>query len=449
MQKDVVITERLQIKNFFSVEDFDWIIKDVNVITGGIAAGKSLCIKLAYFFESILHKIISFADKGVFTRQLVYARITEEFNKIFHSQNHEHDYRDTIIKYTFTVSESSLKFDLSAKWDKNTGGLKWHSIYINEHIAQWRNKIKSQNKKDIDAVRRTILKDVTGEFHNCFPIMTVFLPTTRAIASVVNTSKTDNTITQDIFLNEFILSTNFNFWMTDNEKLSNTNMILRPYKLSVSIKEDKKAVPKELVFRTTGKNKREITPLEMSSGQQEVIFLLLIMNSLYESSYFRYDGKINFFSFNNFSLFIEEPSTHLFPQEQKTTIEFIVNIFRMLKDSSNKKPRFFITTHSPYTLNVINNILFKGKIIKDHPDQLKNINKKIRFPHLFHDEISACFINDKEKYDGTKKQCRDMMNKAEGLMSADEIVDISFIINNDTNDLRSLNSELLDVKEKR
>jgi len=121
----------------------------------------------------------------------------------------------------------------------------------------------------------------------------------------------------------------------------------------------------------------------------------------------------------------------------------------MLKDSSNKKPRFFITTHSPYTLNVINNILFKGKIIRDHPDQIENINKKIRFPHLFHDEISAYFINDKEKCDGTKKQCRDMMIKAEGIMSADEIVDISFTINNDTNDLRSLNSKLLDVKEKR
>lgn len=64
------------------------------------------------------------------------------------------------------------------------------------------------------------------------------------------------------------------------------------------------------------------------------------------------------------SIFIEEPSAHLFPDEQKETIQYIVNIFRNLQGIKNKKARFFISTHSPYVLNVINNMLKKGYLIE-------------------------------------------------------------------------------------
>jgi AAA15 family ATPase/GTPase len=47
-------TEFLKIRNFFSIKEFDWDIKGFNVITGGMGAGKSLCLKLLYFFERSL-----------------------------------------------------------------------------------------------------------------------------------------------------------------------------------------------------------------------------------------------------------------------------------------------------------------------------------------------------------------------------------------------------------
>jgi predicted ATPase len=58
------IRECLKIRNFFSIKEFDWDIKGFNVITGGMGSGKSLSLKLLYFFERSLEVSIlsSFFD---------------------------------------------------------------------------------------------------------------------------------------------------------------------------------------------------------------------------------------------------------------------------------------------------------------------------------------------------------------------------------------------------
>jgi len=446
MRKKEGITERLVIKNFFSIAEFTWVIKDFNVLTGGVAAGKSLCIKLAYFFESILNKVISGSFKDEFTKVYFYTRITNEFNEIFHSQDHEHDYRYTNITYTFEAN--NREFDLSVKWDARYKRLKWKSKYIDSHIEKWYNKIK--NKKDNDEARRIILENINAEFRFHFPIMPLFFPATRAITSIIDTEKIGNNIVRDKFFRDFIPNTKYiNNWSLFDKSLSKINKILHPYKLSLSRKLVKVSQTAELIYRTTGRSKRVIEPLEMSSGQQEVVFLLALINHLDLFLFMRHAGGMKFFPAKNISLFIEEPSTHLFPQEQKTTIEFIIENFRILKDDKKIHTKVFLTTHSPYTLNVLNNALFKGKIIKDHPDQIKKINKKIKFHHLFRDETTAFFIEDQEKCDKQKKQCRNMMNNKRELIFASEIAEISYGINRDTNALEDMNEELKKQQEEK
>jgi predicted ATPase len=75
---------------------------------------------------------------------------------------------------------------------------------------------------------------------------------------------------------------------------------------------------------------------------------------------------ITFIYGESLSIYLEEPSAHLFPKEQKLLIEIIVSLFRKQIESGRC---FFITTHSPYILNVINNILEKG-CLKETIDSL-------------------------------------------------------------------------------
>jgi hypothetical protein len=140
------------------------------------------------------------------------------------------------------------------------------------------------------------------------------------------------------------------------------------------------------------------------------------------------------------SVFIEEPSAHLFPLEQKQTIELVVEIFKQLKETE-VPVRLFITTHSPYILNSMNNILKKGALIKKHGGKSDVINAEVSIPHLYIDEVSAYFID----IDGTGKS---MVDEKERYIYADKIRDISYAIDEDTTKLLELNNELLDGEDR-
>jgi predicted ATPase len=135
------------------------------------------------------------------------------------------------------------------------------------------------------------------------------------------------------------------------------------------------------------------------------------------------------------SLFIEEPSAHLFPLEQKQTIELIVQIFNSLKDEKNFV-RFFITTHSPYILNSLNNILKKGSLLEKYKNKEEEINDAVRIPHLFVEEISAYFIDS----DGVG---RSMIDENEKYIYDDKIAEISYSIDEDARKLSELKNEFL------
>ena len=58
------------------------------------------------------------------------------------------------------------------------------------------------------------------------------------------------------------------------------------------------------------------------------------------------------------AVYIEEPEAHLFPSTQKLIIEFMAEAFR----ARSKKMCLVLTTHSPYILTSINNLLQAGQL---------------------------------------------------------------------------------------
>jgi predicted ATP-dependent endonuclease of OLD family len=81
-----------------------------------------------------------------------------------------------------------------------------------------------------------------------------------------------------------------------------------------------------------------------SSGQQEVVWIL---NLLYY--YLLQNKKTNFI--------IEEPESHLFPDAQNQITELIALVH-------NAGHSVFLTTHSPYILGSLNNLLYAGQSSK-------------------------------------------------------------------------------------
>ncbi|MEZ4657994.1 MAG: AAA family ATPase [Caldilineaceae bacterium] len=97
------------------------------------------------------------------------------------------------------------------------------------------------------------------------------------------------------------------------------------------------------------------------SGQQEVIrilqdaFLIILDNE----SAFRV---------------IEEPEAHLYPLAQKQLMEVLALVL------NSTDSQFIITTHSPYILSIVNNLLFATRVAKMNPlatDEVESVIPKL------------------------------------------------------------------------
>jgi predicted ATPase len=445
------IQEKLIIKNFFTITDFEWDIKGFNVLTGSMASGKSLALKLLYFCEQVFQQTIfdTTINRELFQKEIFFKKINENFNTIFVSKDHKSDYFNTEINYSYVLYKSLLEssknqseqllldpevglpiitvFDLSATWDKTE--LRWSSKYIESKLQTWQTFFDEQNTPElVERVRNRVFESISSDFSNSFPLAAMFIPASRAIAAI-----TSNIWSRDRFIQEFMSLKEFALAFNELGGISSeaVNTILQFQSISLENGKDKQPVFQLL-------NGRNISSLELSSGQQELLYLLLLIEDL---------KRTKFTYGNHASIFIEEPSAHLFPKEQKETVEFLVASFNELQKRKSNYPghRFFISTHSPYLLNTINNLMEKDRLLKKveniSDSIIKNtINKKIdalSFPCLSIDYVSAYMI-EKEGYVKT------MINNIddEPYIYSEVIDQISQEITEGTETLYNINNEI-------
>jgi predicted ATPase len=409
LMSDVV--EVLKIRNFLSIRKFDWEIKDFNIITGDMGAGKSLCIKLLKFFEDIIPNLLVLPYEQ-FIFNLEYGNFLEdlkkEFTKIFWITSDELKKRKTFeIKYRFTYKLQTIEIDI--KNDSNNV-IYVESIFLNELLENWKKNLeKKQNitPDGFDELKLFLYNELQKEFGGHFPIATTFIPASRAALAFGSGSS-------DEYLKEY------NSLINVLPRIESRNPELINSILKAKIKT------KNGLFLQSDDG-REVPIAKASSGQQEIVYVLMLLDKL---------GNFHYSYGKDQSLFIEEPSAHLFPLEQKQTIELVTRIFVSLKEKENSV-RIFITTHSPYILNSMNNILKKGRLIEKYKDRLDMINERIDIPHLLSNEISAYFIG----IDGAGTS---MINEKEGYLYSDKIAEISYSIDEETRKLSELNNELLE-----
>ena len=391
------VFEELYLKNFFTVEEFDWKIKDFNILTGGMGSGKSICVKLLWFVEHILHSLIFYQNitKNDLSNSIFFARIAKEFNEVFHAG--DFDFQKTEIRYKYSCNGGV--FDLLANWDNEKKDLVWSSKYLDEHLKKWQEFFGSKDTSfDINIiVSNRIHKSISKEFKDTFPIGTMFIPAARAIAAI-----TDNTDFLDPFIVSFIKTCKRIIRFKDVLSSEDVNKILHIKRIRY---EEEKGMT------ITLPNEYEVPPSYLSSGQQELLYLLIYFNYLKRYAPYNYATST--------SIFIEEPEAHLFPEDQKSTIEFIVETFRLFSEKRSRPIRFFITTHSPYILNIVSTMMNRGRL-KVEMDNLKEAG--FDSLHYFNKgEVSAYSID-------ADRKIRPMISEDETYIYAEKINNISQVI---------------------
>lgn len=109
-----------------------------------------------------------------------------------------------------------------------------------------------------------------------------------------------------------------------------------------------------------------------SSGQQESVWIL---NLLYY--YFAMKHPVFFI--------IEEPESNLFPSSQKLMVELIA----LIADAGH---RFLVTTHSPYVLGELGNLLYASFLGRENPEGARSVIAESKW--LSEAEFDAFFVRD-------------------------------------------------------
>lgn len=409
------VTERLKIDNFLSIKTFDWKIEDFNIITGDMGSGKSLCIKLLKFFEDVIPDLLVLPYEQ-FLLNLEYKPFIENLKKKFYgifyfAPSNSKNIEKFNIEYIFSYEDQRIEINIQ---NDNNGKLFIKSDFLEELLNMWNDylAVKQDNitPDGFGEVKLFLHNELQKRFGGRFPIAAIFIPASRAALALGFSSG-------DSYLKEY------------NELINVLKGFPSRYQALISsILKAKIRKTKDGVWLESDDG-RKVPITKASSGQQEIVYVLMLLEKL---------GNFQFSYGKDQSLFIEEPSAHLFPLEQKQSIELIVTIFNFLKED-DKHVRFFITTHSPYILNSLNNILKKGNLLEKYgndKEKENEINNDVKIPHLFSEEISAYFIGS----DGIGES---MFDETEKYIYDDKIAEISYSIDEDARRLSELKNEFL------
>ena len=126
------------------------------------------------------------------------------------------------------------------------------------------------------------------------------------------------------------------------------------------------------------KDGRKIPFFALSSGQQELL-------PLWQSF-----KLLSFLHERTILLYIEEPEAHLFPSAQSKLMEFMGGFI-----SHRETIDLVITTHSPYVLSKINNMLKAGALARHYPEKIREIDRVVpRHAWLVPDDVGPFAIHD-------------------------------------------------------
>ena len=342
-------------------------IKDFMVFTGPQASGKSTISKSIFFFKNVKSLLLSQINKRIFlssdsiklsTKNRLIKEIRSCFLQTF-GTTWNMDNRMS-IEYYYS-DEVFIKINL--KSDPNMPNYIW--IEFSEPLTAFLNSYDEMNLEELSVqfFHNTIRKSLDEFFDDDTEViyipagrsmMTLFSSQLMFMYSIMSDDQkrnldycTQNYLERILQIKTFftnspeILLTN-KMQLTD-EKVNKEKLLLCIDLMKRILRGEYRNVDGEERLQVADDKYIKIN--FASSGQQEAIWILNVL------FYYLLNNRKSYF-------IIEEPESHLYPNAQKLITEFI----SLAKNNGNK---ILLTTHSPYILGTINNLLYAKKISKE------------------------------------------------------------------------------------
>lgn len=375
--------EKIIVQDFGPISHFESKLLKFNIIIGPQASGKSTISKLVYFFKTLNTHIIqelalpedwdkkfdlspeeiletvrkSYALKF---KDLFYASIKPTMNIIFEygiNRTINVTSKSGIIQIVFSESYTNDILEALAETKRS---------FVDFY------KKNSDPEKIQDSLRLNLLKaffshNISLSINKLFfdKRRPIFIPAGRTVTTILSSQLINvETSSIDFFTREFLkiiftIRTNFSKpikeIIKDKRAYSNkfdTSTILLAQEIIHSILKGEYQYSngeEQIVINKKTSIKLNFT----SSGQQESLWILLIsLVVLLE----------NIYAF----LVVEEPEAHLHPNAQKMLIDLLALV-------ANQRNNVLLTTHSPYILTSINNLVYADLVGKRSPTEVNKI----------------------------------------------------------------------------
>jgi predicted ATP-dependent endonuclease of OLD family len=381
------MSEKLVIKNFGPIKDMSFDFKKINILIGEQATGKSTVAKLLAMCRYFSYIINGEIREGLsnFSEGLISWGLNEFLKKdsyIYYECKH----------YALTVKQETTRVrqgfpDENGEYKKynlaffNTG-LKSISEDFKNLLIEYNNLFKKS--------RTTYNRPIPPSFfeNNVAAVLDnpLYLPAERGLQSIFSLGKSSIQNISDSQFNQF----------------AKIDGILRGFKKDVKIE------PLKIVYRNKdgdsfikSSKHKYISLATAATGYQSTIPIILSIKYYAE---LRKKKK---------TFIIEEPEENLFPIAQYELIKFFV-------ENIKYNNAILLTTHSPYILTSLNNLIYAYQVGKSKNDKTKKIIEEKYW--LNPDEVSAYML-------GTNGKREDIFNKKEAMIKAEKIDDVSRKLN--------------------
>jgi hypothetical protein len=356
--------EKLQIKNFAGLKEVTIEVSPITGFIGPQASGKSIIAKLLYFFREIGSRLPAAAAEGKDNAHYQ-AECRKRFMRYFPienigASNFEITYwsGNENVRVIFARDEATSVEILRLEWSEFFTAAIEKITQKKQPLLDRFGEVDDEAVSILFALREKYEEEASKVLGPWSRHEQVFIPAHRAFfsqtsATVYTSSEVGESL--DPFMAKFVpllersqgiigtsgifdtLETQFPGEEKLNETLRSTFKRIMNAEIGWS--------DKQIFLRFD--DGRHVKLAQASSGQQEVLPLLLLLAHFFSLG--RARGR---------TVYIEEPEAHLFPPTQKQIVEFMARVFR----ARQGKMSLVLTTHSPYILTSINNLLQAGKL---------------------------------------------------------------------------------------
>lgn len=375
----------LHVENFGPVSNATVELRSINMLIGEQSVGKSTLAKLITIFtdylslcklimggESVWHNLLKEYNLEIYKDDDYFIAFDmSEDDGHFHIEfrHHEISYYLTVGGETITAPESIVDHILNLRLDK---------IY---HAEEVRKAMQGGENK-------AILEVLTNS---------IYIPAERIIYSVLT-----NLMPALALANSTIPKILLRFMV----ELGNAKSEFPDFHIQMLDVTFRHEASEDSIL--IGPDDRNIPMNAASSGIQSLVPLLLVLH--YAITKREYSSYV-----------IEEPECNLFPTKQVELLQYI------LKAVKHPTRTLTITTHSPYLLSAMNNMLFAGMLIEKYGEGIKPFVDKV-MPEANSLKASDCSVYSLGEEINGGDYCRSLMDVATGMIDFNSLDEVSELL---------------------